>query len=112
MMKGLQGERLRQSFKYLDGDQDGFTMRTFEACGVGAVQLVDRADVAQHYEPGTEVAVFDGVDEAAELARRAAADRSSRAARRAPPRLLLAHDLPCVPAPSTPVVPVSAGSPR
>ena len=24
MMKGLQGERLRQSFKYLDQDQDGF----------------------------------------------------------------------------------------
>lgn len=24
MMKGLQGERLRQSFKYLDADQDGF----------------------------------------------------------------------------------------
>lgn len=23
-MKGLQGERLRQSFKYLDTDQDGF----------------------------------------------------------------------------------------
>lgn len=24
MMKGLQGERLRQAFKYLDQDQDGF----------------------------------------------------------------------------------------
>jgi len=23
-MKGLQGERLRQAFKYLDADQDGF----------------------------------------------------------------------------------------
>jgi solute carrier family 25 (mitochondrial aspartate/glutamate transporter), member 12/13 len=23
-MKGLQGERLRQSFKYFDADQDGF----------------------------------------------------------------------------------------
>lgn len=23
-MKGLQGERLRQAFKYLDQDQDGF----------------------------------------------------------------------------------------
>jgi spore maturation protein CgeB len=57
------------------GDQDGFTMRTFEACGVGAVQLVDRADVTVHYEPGTEVAVFGSPDEAVELARRAAADR-------------------------------------
>lgn len=25
-MKGLQGERLRQSFKYLDKDRDGFIM--------------------------------------------------------------------------------------
>lgn len=24
LMKGLQGERLRQAFKYLDADQDGF----------------------------------------------------------------------------------------
>ena len=57
------------------GDQDGFTMRTFEACGVGAVQLVDRADVSRHYEPGVELAVFGSPEEAAELARRAAADR-------------------------------------
>ncbi len=64
------------------GDQDGFTMRTFEACGVGAVQLVDRADVSRHYEPDTEVAVFDGVDEAVELARRAAADPAWAAALR------------------------------
>ncbi len=58
------------------GDQDGFTMRTFEACGVGAVQLVDRADVSALYEPGTEVAVFGSAQEAAELARRAATDRA------------------------------------
>ena len=32
-------------------------MRTFEACGVGALQLVDRADVSRLYDPGTEVAV-------------------------------------------------------
>ena len=31
----------------LHGDQDGFTMRTFEACGVGAVQLIDRTDVGR-----------------------------------------------------------------
>ena len=35
----------------LHGDQDGFTMRTFEACGVGALQLVDRADVAGLLDP-------------------------------------------------------------
>jgi spore maturation protein CgeB len=57
------------------GDQDGFTMRTFEACGVGAVQLVDRDDVSRHYEPGVELAVFGSPEEAAELARRAATDR-------------------------------------
>ena len=57
------------------GDQDGFTMRTFEACGVGALQLVDRADVSRHYEPGVELAVFGSPEEAAELARRAATDR-------------------------------------
>ena len=56
------------------GDQDGFTMRTFEACGVGALQLVDRGDVSMHYEPGVEVAVFDSPAQAAELARRAASD--------------------------------------
>lgn len=26
LMKGLQGERLRQAFKYLDKDQDGFIL--------------------------------------------------------------------------------------
>ena len=65
------------------GDQDGFTMRTFEACGVGALQLVDRADVSRHYEPGVEVAVFGSPGEAAELAGRAAADRAWARAMRA-----------------------------
>ncbi|HEX6917350.1 MAG TPA: glycosyltransferase [Phycicoccus sp.] len=60
----------------IHGDQDGFTMRTFEACGVGSVQLVDRADVSLHYEPGVEVAVFGSAEEAADLARRAGRDRA------------------------------------
>lgn len=47
----------------IHGDQDGFTMRTFEAAGVGAVQLVDRRDVEAYYEPGKEVLVFDSLDE-------------------------------------------------
>lgn len=55
-------------------DQDGFTMRTFEAAGVGAVQLIDRPDVAEFYEPGREIAVFSSATEAAELARRAQRD--------------------------------------
>ncbi|MGA4670197.1 CgeB family protein [Propionibacteriaceae bacterium Y1923] len=45
------------------GDQDGFTMRTFEASGVGAVQLVDRPEVEHYYDPGREVLVFTNPDE-------------------------------------------------
>lgn len=52
------------------GDQDGFTMRTFEAAGVGAVQLVDRADVAEFYAPGQEVLVFSDHDELVEHVQR------------------------------------------
>lgn len=55
-------------------DQDGFTMRTFEIAGAGGLQLVDRPDVAEVYEPGREVLVFGGPDEAAEHVRRAAAE--------------------------------------
>lgn len=57
------------------GDQDGFTMRTFEVCGVGGVQLVDRADVDRHFDPGTEVLVYRDAEELTELARRAVTDR-------------------------------------
>lgn len=55
-------------------NQDGFTMRTFEACGVGALQLLDRADVTEFYDPGSEVAVFSSSAEAIDLAQRAATD--------------------------------------
>lgn len=61
----------------LHGDQDGFTMRTFEAAGVGAIELVDRAEVATLYEPGREVLVFDSADELLELCRRALSDRAA-----------------------------------
>ena len=57
-------------------DQDGFTMRTFEIPGTGGLQLVDRPDVAALYEPGREVLVFVDVEEAVELAARAATDRA------------------------------------
>ncbi len=59
----------------LHGDQDGFTMRTFEACGVGAVQLLDRLDVAGLLTPGEDVAVFGSTDELLDLCLRARADR-------------------------------------
>ncbi|MDO4784608.1 MAG: glycosyltransferase [Propionibacteriaceae bacterium] len=51
-------------------DQDGFTMRTFEACGVGAVQLIDRRDLQDLYEDGREVLCFDDADELIDLAMR------------------------------------------
>lgn len=55
-------------------DQDGFTMRTFEACGAGGLQLIDRPDVEEFYEPGTEVLVFRDEEEMVDLARRALAE--------------------------------------
>lgn len=58
----------------IHGDQDGFTMRTFEAAGSGAIQLIDRADVEEFYIPGREVLVFDGQDDLVSLARRVAAE--------------------------------------
>ncbi|HET6967494.1 MAG TPA: glycosyltransferase [Ornithinibacter sp.] len=79
----------------LHHDQDGFTMRTFEIPGAGGLQLVDRDDVAIHYEPGTEVLVYRHVEEAAELARHALRDpgwaRAIAAAGRA--RTLAHHTL-------------------
>ncbi|MET3708949.1 spore maturation protein CgeB [Arthrobacter sp. UYEF6] len=58
----------------LHGDQDGFTMRTFEAPGVGALQLVDRAEVEQYFEIGTESLAFSSTEELTELSRRALVD--------------------------------------
>ncbi len=58
----------------LHGDQDGFTMRTFEAAGVGALQLIDRADVDDLYEPGSEILPWTSPGELLELCRRALAD--------------------------------------
>jgi spore maturation protein CgeB len=60
----------------LHTDQDGFTMRTFEACGVGAVQLIDRADLDGLYDDGTELASWRTVEELVELCERARVDRA------------------------------------
>lgn len=54
--------------------QDGFTMRTFEAPGVGALQLVDRPDVANYYEVGSEVLVYTSDEELRDHVRRARQD--------------------------------------
>lgn len=77
------------------GDQDGFTMRTFEACGIGAVQIIDRDDVAEFYEPGTEVLVQHSSDEAVELCRTILADPTRMAVlrERARARTLAEHTL-------------------
>ncbi|WP_311380735.1 glycosyltransferase [Arthrobacter sp. ISL-28] len=58
----------------IHGDQDGFTMRTFEAAGVGALQILDRRDVDAFYEIGSEVLVFDSDDELVDLCKRAMRD--------------------------------------
>jgi len=58
----------------IHGDQDGFNMRTFEACGVGALQLIDRSEVSAFYEPDTEVLVFREIDEVMEAVERATVD--------------------------------------
>lgn len=58
----------------IHGSHDGFNMRTFEAAGAGALQLIDRTDVADLYEPGREIVPFSSLDELVELARRAIAD--------------------------------------
>ncbi|MBS1672992.1 MAG: glycosyltransferase [Actinobacteria bacterium] len=58
----------------LHGDQDGFTMRTFEAAGVGAVEICDRPDIDRFYEPGVEVLSYASADELVEQCRRVVAD--------------------------------------
>ncbi len=76
----------------IHGDQDGFTMRTFEASGVGALQLIDRDDVGTHYEPGTEILTFDSVDEIVAGVDRARRDPSwARRIRTAARERTLAH---------------------
>lgn len=72
--------------------QDGFTMRTFEIPGVGGLQLIDRDDVAELYEPGKEVLVFHSPEELVDLARRAAVDTGwARSIREAGRRRTLAE---------------------
>ena len=77
------------------GDQDGFTMRTFEACGVGGIQIVDRDDVSEFYEPGKEVLVQHSAEETIELARQVLSDRTRMIAMRraAKARTLAEHTL-------------------
>jgi spore maturation protein CgeB len=64
-------------------DQDGFAMRTFEACGSGAVQLIDRPDMTGLYDDGVEVACWETFEELLELCVRARTDLSWAAGLRA-----------------------------
>ncbi|ROQ65162.1 spore maturation protein CgeB [Rathayibacter sp. PhB152] len=52
----------------------GLSMRAFEAPGVGALALLDRPDIADHYEVDREVLVFDGREQLVEHVRHAQAD--------------------------------------
>lgn len=56
-------------------DQDGFNLRTFEVPGACGLQLIDRDDVEQFYEPGLEVLVYHNLDEATAAIDRARNDR-------------------------------------
>lgn len=67
----------------IHSNQDGFTMRTFEAAGVGALELIDRADVSEFYDIGTEILVFDSAEDIVESARRAQRDTAWASAIRA-----------------------------
>ena len=58
------------------GAQDGYTLRTFEASGIGALHLIDRSDVGEFYEPGREVLVYEDAEELIELCRRASRDHA------------------------------------
>lgn len=57
------------------GLQAGLAMRTFEVPGMGGLQLVDRPDVAEFYDLGTEALVFESLEELVELSQRALRDK-------------------------------------
>lgn len=58
----------------LHGGHSGFNMRTFEAPGVGALQIIDRPDVDIYFDVGTELLVSSDPEEIAELYSRAKTD--------------------------------------
>lgn len=58
----------------IHGDQDGFTIRTFEASGVNGLQIVDRTDVDRYYLPGEEVLVYSSPEELIDLCQRVLKD--------------------------------------
>jgi spore maturation protein CgeB len=62
-------------------DVRGVNLRTFEAAGCGAFQLVEwREDLARFFEPGREIVAFREIDELRDLARYYLAHDTERAA--------------------------------
>lgn len=58
------------------GLQAGLAMRTFEVPGMNGLQLIDRPDVEEFYDIGTEVLLYQSTDELIELCQRIIADPS------------------------------------
>jgi spore maturation protein CgeB len=56
------------------GGHDGFNMRLFEACGVGGAHIVDRSDVSDFYEIGSEVLTYSDIASLTDVVGRLAAD--------------------------------------
>lgn len=55
---------------------DGLSMRTFEAPGVGALQLIDKPEAGEFYDIGKEIAVFESDEQLVELSERAQRDQA------------------------------------
>ncbi|ORC15449.1 MULTISPECIES: CgeB family protein [Rothia] len=58
------------------GLQAGLAMRTFEVPGMNGLQLIDRPDVEEFYDIGTEVLLYQSTGELIELCQRIIADPS------------------------------------
>jgi spore maturation protein CgeB len=60
----------------IHNDQDGLTMRTFEICGVGGLQLIDRCNLTGLYDNGENMASFKDGAELIDLCKRARVDQA------------------------------------
>ncbi|MDY6052082.1 MAG: glycosyltransferase [Rothia sp. (in: high G+C Gram-positive bacteria)] len=58
----------------IHGLQAGLAMRTFEVPGMNGLQLIDRPDVEEFYDVGSEVLVYKSTDELIDLCQRIIAD--------------------------------------
>jgi spore maturation protein CgeB len=79
----------------IHGNHTGFNMRAFEAPGVGALQLIDRADIDEFYDVGSEVLVVNSPAEIVENFNRARQDHvwASRIREAGRKRTLAEHTL-------------------